>query len=219
MLFEQVLGMRINFHKSEVIPLNLEDDMVHEISHILSCPIGTLHFKYPGVPLHFDKLKREVLQLILDKLIERVTGWREKLLACSSRLVLIKSCLTSILVYLLSSMKCPKWTIKLLESQMAHFLWNDGENTHKYHLASWRHVTMKKEYGGLGVPDLRELNLCLLGSWIKRYFVDKEKILKLLVDFKYKTCNSNILACNDVGASNFWKGVMWVAQVARMSYK
>jgi hypothetical protein len=28
---------------------------------------------------------------------------------------------------------------------------------------------MKKEYGGLGVPNVRDLNLVLLGSWIKRY--------------------------------------------------
>jgi hypothetical protein len=91
---------------------------------------------------------------------------------------LIKSCLASIPVYLLSFMKFPKWAIKLLESQMAHYLWNDGENSHKYHLASWKHVTMKKEYGGLGIPDLRELNLFLLRSWIKRYSVDKGKNLE-----------------------------------------
>jgi hypothetical protein len=35
---------------------------------------------------------------------------------------------------------------------------------------------MKKEFGGLGVPDLRELNLCLLRSWIRRYAADKDKI-------------------------------------------
>jgi hypothetical protein len=157
MLFEQVSGMRINFHKSEVIPLNLKEEVVHEIWHILACPVGALPFKYLGVPLHFDKLKREDLHPILDKLIKRCAGWRGRRLACSSRLVLIKSCLASILVYLLSFMKFPKWAIKLLESQMAHCLWNDGENSHKYHLASWKHVTMKKEYGSLGVPDLREL--------------------------------------------------------------
>jgi hypothetical protein len=38
---------------------------------------------------------------------------------------------------------------------MTHCLWNDDENVHKYHLAGWKHVFMRKEYGGLGVPDLR----------------------------------------------------------------
>jgi hypothetical protein len=33
-----------------------------------------------------------------------------------------------------------------------------------------------KEYGGLEGPDLRELNLYLLASWIRRYSQDSEKI-------------------------------------------
>jgi hypothetical protein len=32
MLFEQVFGMRINFYKNEIIPLNLDENLVHEIS-------------------------------------------------------------------------------------------------------------------------------------------------------------------------------------------
>jgi hypothetical protein len=30
--------------------------------------------------------------------------------------------------------------------------------------------------GGLGVPDIKDLNLCLLGSWVKIYFRDKGKL-------------------------------------------
>jgi hypothetical protein len=76
MLFDQVSEMRTNFHKSEVIPLNLEDEVIHEISHILACAVGSLLFKYLEVHLHFDMLKREDLWPILDKLIKRVVGWR-----------------------------------------------------------------------------------------------------------------------------------------------
>jgi hypothetical protein len=27
----------------------------------------------------------------------------------------------------------------------------------------------KKDYEGLGTPDMKDLNLCLLGSWVKRH--------------------------------------------------
>jgi hypothetical protein len=37
-------------------------------------------------------------------------------------------------------------------------------------------VNMKKEFGGLRFPNIRELNLCLLGSWIRRYSLDDKKI-------------------------------------------
>ena len=37
-------------------------------------------------------------------------------------------------------------------------------------------VSMKKEAGGLGIPDLRYLNLALLGSWVKRFIRDEGKL-------------------------------------------
>jgi hypothetical protein len=82
---------------------------------------------------------------------------------------------------------------------MAHCIWNNTADCHIYHLTSWQHVTMPKEYGGLGVPNIRELNMCLLGSWLRRYSLGDEKIGKNLVDFKYNTCNPNIFTCRDAG--------------------
>jgi hypothetical protein len=32
---------------------------------------------------------------------------------------------------------------------------------------------MKKEFGGTGILNLQDLNLCLIGSWIKRYIQGK----------------------------------------------
>jgi hypothetical protein len=160
--------MKINFHKSECIPLNLDEDISHNIAHVLSCPMGSLPFRYLGVPFHHDKLRREDLQPVIDKMVKRIAGWMGKFLAYSSRLVLIKSCFPNVPVYLLSFIKFPKWAIRLLESQMAHCIWNSSAESHRYHLANWQHVCMKKECGGLGVPNLRELNLSLFGSWVQR---------------------------------------------------
>jgi hypothetical protein len=219
MLFEKVSGMRINFSKSEFLTLNLGTVQIHEISHILDCPIGQFPFKYLGVPIHFENLKRDDLQPMIDILLKRVAGWRGSLLSHSSRLELIETYLASIHVYLLSFIKFSKWTIKLIESQMANCLWNNTSECHRYHLAVWQHVNMKKEFGGLGVPNLRELNLCLLGSWIKRYSIDYGKFWKMLIDAKYNTCSPNIFTCKEVGSSIFWKGVIWAAGVAKMGYR
>jgi hypothetical protein len=124
------------------------------------CPIGCLPFKYLGVPIHFERLKREDLQPIIDKLIRKITGWRGRL----SSLVLVKTCLASVPIYLMSFIKFLKLAIRLVESQMTHCLWNNSDDRHNYHLVNWKQVCMRKEFGGLGVPDLRDLNLCLLES-------------------------------------------------------
>jgi hypothetical protein len=78
---------------------------------------------------------------------------------------------------------------------------------------------MEKDFVSLGVSSLRELNICLLGSWIRRYAVGNGKIWKELIDFKYNTYSPNLFMCNDSGASNFWKGVLWAAKVVKMGYR
>jgi hypothetical protein len=37
------------------------------------------------------------------------------------------------------------------------------------------------------------------------------------VDFKYSTSSLNLFT--EFGVSNFWKGVLWAAKVAKMSYR
>ena len=97
--------------------------------------------------------------------------------------------------------KFSKWAIKLINSQLTYCFWDDYEGHHKYHLAAWGNVTLQKQHGGLGIPNIADMNLCLLASWIKRYFLDEAKIWKQVIDAKYRTRSLNIFTCPSNGAS------------------
>jgi hypothetical protein len=58
------------------------------------------------------------------------------------------------------------------------------------------------------------LNLCLLASWINRYHLNSA-IWRKSVDHKYNN-NPNIFCCPIIGASPFWKGVLWATKAAQM---
>jgi hypothetical protein len=75
----------------------------------------------------------------------------------------------------------------MINTQLANCLWNDFEGHHKIHLANWQSICMKKEAGGLNVPNLRDLNMCLLGSWVRRYHKDEWSLWRKVVDAKYNT--------------------------------
>jgi hypothetical protein len=216
--FECLSGMRINYHKSEIVPINVPSEECNKIARIFSCPLGGFPIKYLGVPLHYEKLRREDVQPLVDKILKKIASWRGKLLSHAAKLTLIRSCLASILVYLLSFIKFPKWAIKILNSHMSNCLWNDSEGNHKYHLVSWDKVSMCREYGGLGIPNLRDLN-CLLAFWIKRCQADNGKLWKEVIDFKYRTDKPNIFYTNDNKASPFFRGFMWAAKAAKMGYR
>jgi hypothetical protein len=100
----------------------------------------------------------------VDKVFNRIPGWKGRLLSYGSRSVLLRACLASILIYLMSLIRFPKWVIESINSHMANFFWDDVEDKHKYHLSNWHSLVQRKENGGLGISDLRDLNLCLLAS-------------------------------------------------------
>ena len=157
--YEQISGMRINFHKSELVPLNLEDSEAHRLAHFFSCPLGSFTIKYLGLPLHYDNLSREDVQPLVDKILKKIAGWMGRLISLAARAMLIKSCLASIPVYLLSFIKFPKWAIKFIDTHMRNYLWNDSVDNHKYHLANWELVSMSKERGVWAYLTLEILTL------------------------------------------------------------
>lgn len=65
---------------------------------------------------------------------------------------------------LLAIIKFLGWAIDMTNSQMTHFLWNNNEDKHRYHLANWQLIAQKKEFEGFGIPDVRSFNLALLSS-------------------------------------------------------
>jgi hypothetical protein len=66
----------------------------------MGCVVGAFPIKYLGIPLHHEKLRRKDLQPIIDKIFKRIAGWRGKLLSYAARVLLIKTCLASIPIYL-----------------------------------------------------------------------------------------------------------------------
>ena len=103
--------MRINYHKSELIPINLVPEECTHFVEVIQCVLGDFPIKYLGIPLHFSKLRREDLQPLVDSLLKRLAGWRGKLLSSAAKRELVQSCLASIPVYLLTFFKFPKWAL------------------------------------------------------------------------------------------------------------
>jgi hypothetical protein len=93
-------------------------------------------FPHLGVSFLYSKLRREDLQPVVDKILKKIAGWRGKLLTQADRLILIKTCLASIPVYLLSFFKFPRWVVDLINSNMENCFWDDYEGRNKLHLAN-----------------------------------------------------------------------------------
>jgi hypothetical protein len=56
-IFEQLSGLKINFHKSEIFCFGKAKDIEQDYRVLFGCDIRSLPFRYLGIPNHFYKLK------------------------------------------------------------------------------------------------------------------------------------------------------------------
>nr|XP_029151527.1 uncharacterized protein LOC114925926 [Arachis hypogaea] len=82
--------------------------MVHRMCLLWGCKEDTLPVKYLGVPLGANPRLVKTWKPIIDKVEEKLSLWKAKVLSKAEKLVLIKSVLNSLLVYYLSLYKMPK---------------------------------------------------------------------------------------------------------------
>jgi len=73
---------------------------------------------------------------------------------------------------------------KLVQIQR-NFLWGWGSDGRKIAWAAWNKVCEHRDYGGLGIIDLRTFNLALLSKWIWRWGLAKGGLWKEILDSKY----------------------------------
>lgn len=56
-VFEQLSGLKINFHKSEVFCFGSAKDVEAQFTQLFGCEVGAFPFRYLGIPIHFKKLR------------------------------------------------------------------------------------------------------------------------------------------------------------------
>ena len=101
MCFEAMLGLKINFDKSEAFVTGGDLESQLRAAHMMNCELGSIPFKYLGIPFSDRALSMVDFEPMVDKAAKRVEPWQGKLLASGGRLVLINDCLTNIPMFVM----------------------------------------------------------------------------------------------------------------------
>jgi hypothetical protein len=67
-LFEEMSGLKINFHKSEVYSLGREKNKVRQFEEVLTCKSGNLPMKYLGIPIDGKRMVSSRWNLVVEKM-------------------------------------------------------------------------------------------------------------------------------------------------------
>ena len=167
-VFADCSGLHINRAKSEFVTFGLSREEELQCSRALMTPVGSLPMKYLGLPLSTGKIRKAEWQPVVDKVERRLAGWKERVLSKGGRLVLLRSVLSAIPTFYLSTFKIPVGIEKRLSGLMRRFFWKGAnpEAGRGMALVSWEDICTPTRQGGLGVPHLDTMNVALLTKWV-----------------------------------------------------
>jgi retron-type reverse transcriptase len=149
-------GLKINFHKSSMIPINLSNINAQRIAPLIGCNIASMPFTYLALPLGTTKPSVQDLMPLVDRIERRVSA-TFMLMSYSGKVSLINSLLTSIATFTMCSIQLHPKILEHIEKIRRHCLWvkKNEEGEEKCNsLVAWDRVCRPKNKGGLGILNL-----------------------------------------------------------------
>ncbi|XP_020999491.2 uncharacterized protein LOC107489275 [Arachis duranensis] len=146
--------------------------------------------KYLGLPATWSRSKNKALEWIEEKIIDKMQGWKEKLLNQAGKEVLITAVIQVIPVYAMNIIKFLKYFCKKIESTIAKFWWTNNGKERSIHWKSWTKMTKSKLNGGLGFKDFESQNIALLAKQAWRLVKEEGAIwARILKGIYYPNCS------------------------------
>jgi hypothetical protein len=113
--FEQLSGLKINLHKSEIFCFGEAKDYESPYEQLFGCKKGSYPFRYLGIPMHYTKLNNKDWEMIEEWIEKKLNSWNGKYLSVGGRLVLINSVLISLPMFMLSFFEVPKGVLEKID--------------------------------------------------------------------------------------------------------
>lgn len=146
-------GLGIYYEKRTMFFSNCDDRAKSIIAITLNFKQCEIPIKYLGIPLISTRIKLEHCSPLINKLRQRVSGWKAKLLSVTDRIELITFTL-SISIWS-SIFLIPKACLQILERYIRNFFLGSFDDNKKMKTISWREICQLVEDGGLGLLSVR----------------------------------------------------------------
>ncbi|KAM0899440.1 hypothetical protein ACQ4PT_021303 [Festuca glaucescens] len=174
--FATVSGLRTNMDKCSANLIRCSDADRIIIDQKLQCPVVPFPLRYLGLPLTLRKPSAVQLQYLMDSVANKLPGWRASLLDKGGRLELVRATLSAMPIFAMMSLDLPVKTLVAIEKIIRGFLWKGRKDFKGGHcLVAWNKVCAPKEWGGLGIPNLRMMNMALRARWLWLQRVDNTR--------------------------------------------
>lgn len=152
---------------------------------------------------------------IVDRVIQKMKDWKEKLLSQSGKEILIKAVIQAIPSYFMNGFLFPITTCQEIERATSRFFWGSTVEDRKQHWAGWDILTTKKAEGGIGFKEIHFFNLAMLAKQVWTLIQHPESLAFRLLKAKYFPNHDLLHAENGKQPSYLWRSLMAALEVVK----
>jgi len=106
----------------------------------------------------------------------------------------------------------PKTVVGKLDKIRRIFFWQGGRTKKKYHLVKWEKICKSKKKGGLGIKNLRKMNISLLCKWWWK-LEREEGLWQTIVKYKYFRKDNIYSGSHKLNDSSIWYDLLKIKDV------
>lgn len=128
-LFGDASGHVVNLQKCTISLIHCEGIDVEVLASYLPCRVARFPCTYLGLPLTPVAFMKADLQPLVDPVANKWAISKSSLLFQTDRLTLIKTVLTTLTIYHMSSLHIPPWVFKAITKICLSFFWRGSEET------------------------------------------------------------------------------------------
>jgi hypothetical protein len=176
--------------------------------------VGAVPFNYLGLPVGANVRRTSTWEPLLATLRHRLGSWGNKFVSLGGRIVLLNTVLNAIPIFYLSFFKIPILVWKKVRRIQREFLWCGKSGRTRISWVKWDTVCKPKKLGGLGVRDIRAVNISLLSKWRWRLLDNEYAMWKEVLKSKYgenatgRVCISD--DCRPWFSSGWWNDICFI---------
>ena len=170
--YAESTGLKVNYQKSSMIPLNITEERIDHFANTLNCQKGILPFTYLGLPLGTSKPSLDFFIPMVQRVEKRLCGIAD-FLNYGGKLQMVKSVLASLPIFFMCCLDVPISIKDQIVKYMRHCLWrkkNTDVQAKGSALVAWSKVARPKSQGGLGVLNLHVQNNALLLKNLHKFY-------------------------------------------------
>lgn len=150
--YGEISGQKVNSSKSKFyVDSHVSSRRQGILRNILDFGLGSMPFFYLGIPIFKGKPRRLHLMPFADRIRLKVASWKAALLTITGRIQLVRSIISSMLIYSFMVYAWPVCLIKLVDQWVRNFIWSGCVDKRKVATMAWHKVCKPLEQGGFGI--------------------------------------------------------------------